>query len=214
MMNSRFAYSLSIGEAFATQFARLGGSVQRETYEGSMADMENFDFLPLLLRIQENEVQTIVVSSYAADVISIVRQAQELGMKETFCGGDAWHHQETLLASGNALEGAFYVSVMDEEAPTEQSRHFMELLDATNYEADIVSAQAYDAVLILLEAMKNGTSREAIYEGVYMIKDLPLVTGSITVTREKGSLKPAFIVEIVKDEEGAFVGKVVDTVKP
>ncbi len=214
LMNSRFEYSLSIGEAFAAHFAALGGSVHRETYAGGMADMEEFNFRPLLERILERDVQTVVVSSYAADVISILRQAQELGMTARFCGGDAWHHQETLLASGNAIEGAFYVSVMDEDSPTPENRRFKELLETTNYEADIVSAQAYDAVLILIEAMKNGAGREEIYNTVYTITDLPLVTGSITVRRGEGSLKPAFIVEIAKDDEGAFTASVVDVVKP
>ncbi len=214
LTNTRYDYSKAISDAFAAEFAAGGGTVRVEEYAGGAAEVEALDFRPLLERIDAWGAETVVISCYAADVIAILLQAQSLGMAQRFCGGDAWHHQETLLAAGNALEGAYYVSVMEANSPAAQNRRFRELMDRTNYEADDVSAQGYDTMLILQEALKNGTTRAAVFEGVYGIRDLPIVSGRITMSREEGSRTSASIVELRKDGNGLFTGTATETINP
>lgn len=213
LLNEQFEYSRSIAKAFQTNFIREGGAIILETYDMPLSKVETYDFRPQLRRIQAQKPDVVLIPSYPEEVAAVLRQAQEVGLNARFCGGDAWHHESTMLTSGNYLEGAFYISVMDEENPSGRLLDFENLLNRSNYDADIVSGQGYDAMSIVLEAMKSGRRRALLLEGVYGISDFPLVTGDITICRKRGSLKPAYIVEVVK-EGGHFVRKVVDIIKP
>ena len=211
--NKRFPYSRSISDAFQKHFTAEGGDVIVYSFDHALVDAEGVDFRPMLKGLQSYNPDVMVITSYSEDATSILQQAQGTDVKIRFCGGDAWHHENTLLAAGNYIVGAFYVGVINESQPTPRVREFIKLLDTSNLDINETAGQGFDAMSLVLEAAKNGASRREIVDGLYAIKDFELVTGNISFDREEGTKKPAFILEIVEDGN-QFSRKVVDIVEP
>ena len=213
--NRRFDYSTSIMRAFQREFVNRGGTIAAsEFYNLELGNADHHDFTPQLRRIQSANPQAVLLPDYAEAVAAILRQAQQLRFSAIFCGGDSWARDSLLLSAGNSLIGSYYVDVVDERSQTPEMRKFMSLLDRSNdITAEPASVLGYDALSLLIEALRTGHSRETIRDGLLAIKDLPLASGVITVDRREGSQKPAYIVKIVR-KGNEFVREVVDVIKP
>lgn len=216
IVNERFSYCRSIAESFAKVFEEGGGRIVAvEKYDAELSGYDEFDFLPLLERVNKANPQVILLPNYADDVMPLVRQSLHLGMHAIFCGGDAWERSGILVEAGNNIIDSYYVGVVDEHARTPEMTRFLEMLDQSNEEhAELSSALGYDALTMLVAGLeRGGRDRPGLVDGLYAISDLPLVTGVISIDRNGEIRKPAYIVRIVK-RGGNFVREVVTEVRP
>ena len=74
-------------------------------------------------------------------------------------------------------------------------------------------ALGYDSVLLLAEAMKRGTDRQAIADGLHAIRGLEVVSGKVSITPGGDAEKDAVILKIVRDGD-AFRTQYVASVSP
>ena len=121
-------------------------------------------------------------------------------LETTFCGGDAWLNKKILLAGGNNLEGSYYFSSGDIYSNTPEAKHFVELYDMSNDpNAEPASVHAYDAMIVLTEALKRGgRSAKEIRDIIYTLVDFPLVSGRVTFNLGTGLKKSLYLNRIVR----------------
>ena len=215
IVNERLAYSGSVATMFDETFAKEGGEiVGRESCSWVANEDKVYDFAPLLERLAKAEPEIVLLPVNSTEVAAIIRASLKTSLKTLFCGGDTWQHENVLLSSGNNIENAFFISGVDFDSDTPAMRHYIELFDRSHDPyAKLTSVLGYDAASLLIRALDNGTDSASIKEGLYGIKDFELATGTITIDRERGSEKSAYIHRIEFGREG-FVSAIVDEIKP
>ncbi len=213
--NRRFIYSQFLADAFAEAFAADGGIiVADESYQRRLDGGDRFDFRPVLTRLSDAKPEIVLIASYADDASAILRSSLQLGFEPIFCGGDAWQKDSILYESGNSLDGAYFVGSLDDRSGTPEMTEFMGLLNQSHdLSAELTSALGYDAMSLVIEAMRKGRTPEKILTGLRSIKNFPLVSGPISIDAKFGVRKTAYIFKVVKKGNG-FVQEVAERLKP
>jgi branched-chain amino acid transport system substrate-binding protein len=112
--------------------------------------------------------------------------------------------REILEKAGNAAEGVIYVYYggFNSQGGSEEVKKFMEAFRKKyNREPGYYSALGYDAMNIVLQAIKNsGLKSDDIRNALYQIKDFPGVTGNTTFD-SNGDVRKPVILKTVKNGE-------------
>lgn len=189
-------YGISLKKAFMEVF---------NSKEGKILITENYnqgdrDFRTQLSKIKEKNPILIFYPGHYQESGLILKQARELGIKSTFIGGDGSYSPELIKIAGDVAEGSFYTlmglgyGIMDEEI----DRFIKAFERKYSVEPGVYSAYAYDALMIIVEAIeKGGYSSNEIKNALYSIKDFKGVTG-ITNFDEFGEVDKLFAIYIVK----------------
>lgn len=214
--NAASPYSRSIAAAFADAFGKNGGAiVAEEDYDVPVAQAYDYDFEEILKRVEIAAPGIILLPDYHDDVAAIISQATRLDMHTPFCGGDSWNHESVFIASGRSITGAYYVGLYDPDAMNPQMERFLRLLDDSHDpEATPSSVTGYDAVTLAVEAIRDGTDPERVIAALYALRDFPLATGNITIDPDRGTLKTAYICQIIDKGGDTFVGKAIARIPP
>ena len=215
LVNEKSAYGMKVLDAFHEEFAAKGGVMAaEEKYQLDLAGQSEMDFKKYLQNVADSKPEIILLPNYSWEVSAIIRQSLSIPYRAIFCGGDTWLNENVLLESGNNLEGGYFIAGrnIDSEAP--EMLHFRKLYDMSNDpDARPNSFLGYDALSMLIGAMANGTSGKEIREGLFALTDFPLASGNISVFRERGVLKAAYIYKIVSTFDG-FAAEPVKEVNP
>jgi branched-chain amino acid transport system substrate-binding protein len=160
------AYSTMLGEYFISAFKRVGGEVVFDGhYKGKAVDFSN-----LVGEIAKLGPDVVYIPGYTRDSGLIIKQAESLGVKATFLGGDAW--DEIYKYAGKAADGSYHSAPWHPDVPLQKSIHLKEVY-RQKYNREIVNMSAplaYDAFMVLADAIKragtlNGKElRDAIAE--------------------------------------------------
>jgi branched-chain amino acid transport system substrate-binding protein len=120
------------------------------------------DFSAQLTKIKELNPDAIVVSALAAEAILILQQARELGIPENvrFIGGNGFNTPD-LFNAGEAANGAISGAAWNIYETNPASEKFVEAYQAEyGSDPDQFAAQAYTAVFVLAEAIRNAESAD------------------------------------------------------
>lgn len=142
------AFGEGVADAFRRAFAEEGGTV---TLTAAIREGQtNFD--PLLKKIRGTERDVIVFEGFAREAVPFLRQARQLGLATAFLGSDDLDSDELVAAAGKAAEGIY----LSAGRPLEGAGYDA---FAAKWQAKYgrpvgpLSAQAYDAARILVEAL-------------------------------------------------------------
>lgn len=203
------AYSTGLADFFEKEFKSMGGEIV-EVQSYSAGDK---DFKAQLTAIMSKNPEAIFVPGYYTDVGLIGIQAREIGLKIPLFGGDGWESEKlTEGKAKDALEGCFFSTHVSTEDPSPQIQNFIKKYkEKYNMMPDAMSFLAYDAGLILFDAIKRAgsTDPEKIRNELAKTKNFSGVTGTITINDQRNAIKPAVILEI---KDGKFKYK--ETVSP
>lgn len=215
IINDRLAYAVSVYGAFKENIEKEGGRVVREEHYKWVADESRmYDFTDILKRTAEVEADIVLLPVNSTEIAAIIHRSTQLGLKMRFCGGDTWQHEHVLVASGNNVEDAFYISGVNFDADTPAMRRFRALYDSSNDPSlQLSSVLGYDATSLLIEAFKSATDAQGIKDALYRVKVFELATGTITIDPERGSEKTAYIHQ-VSMERGNFEASIIGEIKP
>ena len=201
-------YCVGIANFFIQNFTKMGGKIVSTTYYQT----GDQDFTAQLSSIKAVNPDLIYVPGYFTEDALIMRQARDLGLKQTFMSGDAAQAEELIKIGGKAVDGLYFTTHFDENGvTTEVGKKFVkEFHKKYKKSPDSVSALSYDAYNILLDAIERaGTfDREKVRDEIENTKNFEGVTGVITIEHGDG-IKPAVILKV---ENGKFV--YVETVQP
>lgn len=203
------AYSTGLADFFIKQFKEMGGEIV-EVQSYSAGDK---DFKAQLTAIKAKNPEGIFIPGYYTDVGLIAIQAREIGITQPLFGGDGWESEKlTEGKAADALEGCFFSTHVSTEDPSPQVQNFIKKYrEKYNMMPDAMSFLAYDAGLILFDAIKRAgsTEPEKIKNSLAGTVKFRGVTGTISINEQRNAVKPAVIHEI---KGGKFTYK--ETVQP
>jgi len=203
-MDNDFGRAISAG--FAERAEKLGAKVltkQMYKFPGEK------DFRPFLTRIKESNPDLIFAAGYYAEAAAIVRQAKELGITSKIMGEEGFDSPKFLEIAGPAAEGVVIATNLDRDDPRPVVQNFLKNYRSTYKEdADMVGASSYDALMILVNAIKkSGTDAKAIQKALLETKDYDGLTGKISRFVQGEVVKPVQI-QVVKDGKFRRLGVV------
>lgn len=190
------AYSTGLSDFFEKEFKNMGGEIV-EIQSYSAGDK---DFKAQLTAIKSKNPEAIFIPGYYTDVGLIAIQAREIGITVPMFGGDGWESEKlTEGKAKDALEGCYFSTHVSTENPDPAIQNFITKYKAKyNMMPDAMSFLAYDAGMILFDAIKRAGSTEPqkVRDELAKTKDYSGVTGKITINDQRNAVKPAVILEI------------------
>jgi branched-chain amino acid transport system substrate-binding protein len=189
-------------QAFSEEFVRLGGQIiSEETYDQDSTDMRS-----QIAKIIAGKPDGVMIVSYPADTILVMRQAKELGLSvPQFYQTEALDDPAVIKKAGGAAEGATYIlpaAPQGSVAETfrEQFRKRYGRLPET------YAAEAYDAVKIIAQVLAKSSSMSsgALKQGMYDIADYQGASGVITFDA-KGEVRKPMAIKQIRDGKAVVI---------
>jgi branched-chain amino acid transport system substrate-binding protein len=190
------SYSAGLAKSFKESFQKLGGTIVAE--KGYQA--KETQFSTLLSAMKASNPEVIFTPVYYNDMVSIARQAKQLGIAgDTFVGGDGWDSSDLIAGAGDALEGAYFTNHYAPDVPWPNSQKFLAAFKGRyGHEPSSLAAQGYDAAKLLFDAMgrASAVTPEAIKTALVQTKDFAGATGTLTIDKDHNANKPIVVVQI------------------
>ena len=145
-------------------FTKGGYDVFKKTLEDQKIEVtttETFakgdvDFRAQLTKIENTKPDAIVCSALAEEAANIILQARQLGIKVPFIGGNGFNSPKLFEIAKDAASDTIMGGPWSAESDTPVNKAFIAgYKKAYNIEPDQFAAQAYDAMYIAAEALKN-----------------------------------------------------------
>lgn len=202
------AYSVGIQQYFEEQFTKLGGEVVAK--EGYQAN--DTEFRAQVSKVAESGADVLVVPTGTyRDIALIAKQADALGLKIQYLGGDGWVADELLSMAGVELDGAYLSSGVSTESP-EFKEYNEQFAKKHNQQASVYAYYALDALYALEYAIgvsidKTGAPDPvAVRDALENMKDVQVFTSKLTMepTTHNPHNKPVVIMQI-KDSKWNIV---------
>jgi len=192
-------YSKGLAEFFRDAFRKEGGQVKVFASYG----LKDMDFSPLLAQVAAAQPEVLFLPDDGFRAALIAKQAREKGIQATFLGGDGWAQAALIEIAGPAVEGGFFSALSSPEDPRPEMQDFAQKYRAM-FGLDLLpgGGQAYDATMVLLDAIKRAKSEDPrrVAEALAKTKNFQGVTGSITLDQDGNAIKSAAIFEIVNGQ--------------
>lgn len=188
-------YSIGLSDAFKESFEKMGGKIVAEQSYGQ----GDTDFSAQLTAIKGTEAQAIFVPGYYAEVGSIARTAERLGVKLPLLGGDGWDAPDLFKIGGDAINGSYFSNHFAPDAATPKAQKFVTDFKAKyNVEPTGLGALGYDAAAVLVDAIKRAgkTDSDALRAALADTKNFEGVTGAITIDPQRNAQKSAVVLKI------------------
>lgn len=199
-------YSSGLARAFRAELEALGGEIVVD--KGYQKGETNFR--TYLSELKASGPEALFVPNYYNEMVLIARQASELGIPgSVFVGGDGWDSSNLVDGAGQELDGAHFTNHYAPDVPWESSKRFFSAFIAKyKHEPTSLSAQGYDAALLLFDAIRRAgaPSRAAIRDALAATKDFKGATGTMTIDEEHNASKPIVVVQ-VKDKKFKYAAQ-------
>ncbi len=202
------AYSVGIQNYFEQRFTELGGQVVAK--EGYQAN--DTEFRAQVSKVAESGADLLVVPTGTyRDIALIAKQADALGLKIQYLGGDGWVADELLSMAGKELEGAYLSSGVSTESPEFQEynaqfekKHGQKATVYAYYALDALYALEYAAGVAIDQ--KGSPDSVAIRDALENMKDVQAFTSKLTIEPKTHNPhnKPVVIMQI-KDSKWTIV---------
>ncbi len=184
--------------------------------EDSVNDGET-DFTAQVTKLKNAKADVLVFTGYYTEAALIMNEAQKQNLDIKLIGGDGLYGQDLAKLGLSAVEEKviFYCGFSTDQ-PSEETAAFLEKYRAEyNEEPDMFSAQYYDAVKIIADAMeKSGSADPTLFRAeLAKLKDYPGVSGQTSFRADREPIKSPVFLMTVKDGKFALVNKIPVEVK-
>ena len=204
---STYSYSQNTAEAFKQVMIKKVGDREKTIKAIEYYAKDTMDFTTALNNIKATNPDVIYAPGDSKQVAAIAKKAKELGIKSKILTGDTVENQEFLDDGGADVEGVTIISFFDiNHKFTEETTKFLDAYkksgDKSSQELAVI-AQAYDAYMIMIDAIERAGSTDAteIRQALYDTKDFQGATGVINFDKYGDAQKDG-IVKVV--ENGQF----------
>lgn len=194
-------WAVGLRDVFKAGFVERGGEIAAE----ESMESDTTDVRTQVTKIRSLNADVIYLLCFPKECAVALRQLSELGVKAKIMGADGADDPKTLAELGAAADG--FILTVPSGAGEAFNARFRERYSK---EAGAYAAQAYDAVMLLIDTVKNaGESGEAMKDYLYTVQ-YNGVTGTI-VFDSNGDLTTAKY-DLKKWQNGAFT--LLDQVTP
>lgn len=113
-------------------------------------------------------------------------------------GTDGWNASEILAIGDRSLEGAIFVDGFFVDSPAPLVQEFVEKFRRRYAKTpDLLAAQAYDTLLLLAQAIKDGAkTRHELRDALLKVRDFPGVSGTTSFDDDGNAVKIPFLLTI------------------
>ena len=162
------------------------------------------DYNAQLTKIKDLQPDLILASALYNEGAVIMDQARKMGIDLPFVGGNGFNSPQVIEIAGEASEGLIVATPWFGEKDDPKVQDFVKKYETEyGHKPDQFAAQAYDALYIMAEGLKNAgvADRDALRDALAEIKDLEGILGKFSFD-EDGDVIMEPTVLIIKD--GAF----------
>ena len=185
IIDDRTAYGQGLADEFEKGAKGAGAAVVTREFTNDKAT----DFAAILTKIKSTKADVIFYGGMDAQAGPMAKQMKSLGVKAVFLTGDGGCTPEFIKLAGDASEGQ-YCSLPG--VPLDQmpgGKAFNDAFSAKYGQIQLYAPYVYDAVMVMVDAMKRANSVEAVkYLPEIGKTDFQGVTAKIQFD-EKGDLK-------------------------
>lgn len=163
------------------------------------------DFTAQLTKIRGANADAILDWSRYHEGALIAKQVKQMGIKLPIFGSDGAAHPKYIELGGDAVEGVYYATHFSPATSAHLlvARRLIEKLKAKyNKEPDFVHSEAYDAMLVVVDAIKRagGLDREKIREAI-ATTDIEGTRGRIRFDKNGDPTFSTHVVKVVGGKE-------------
>lgn len=211
LLTSDNDFGRTLAEGFKTYVdtrARDAQIVFSQTYP-----FKEKDFKPYLSKVKEAAPDILFASGYYFQTGPIVKQARELGLDVQILGEEGADSPKFLEIAGEAAEGFLIVTNLNRDDPRTVVQNFLKTFeDRYQIQPDMVGASAYDAFMIICDAIKRAGSTEgpAVQKAIAVTKDYNGLTGVLKGFTDIGEVVKEVQVQEVKNGRFRHFGVVDD----
>jgi branched-chain amino acid transport system substrate-binding protein len=205
-------YAIGLAKFFTDAFVELTGD------KDAIVSVANYntgdqDFNAQLTNIKAANPDVIFAPGNFTESALIVKQARQLGIEVPIIGGDTYETPEFVEIGGEDVEGTVFSTFYTSEVPiTKESEKFLaEYRKEYGKEPAAVTALAYDAYILILDAIERAGSTDpvALRDAIAETEGFEGAAGIITLDENGDAVKNAVIKQV---KNGEFV--YMDTVEP
>ncbi|MBJ6801498.1 ABC transporter substrate-binding protein [Geomonas propionica] len=199
-------YSVGLSQTFRDAAAKV--SSIKIVADEKVKDGDK-DFSAQITNIKSKKPDVILFSGYYTEGALIMKEARKQGLKAPMFGGDGLFSPKFIELGGPAVEGSMSALGFSTEQAAPATAKFIEAFKAKhNGELPgLFDAQGYDAVMLLVDAMKRGNSVDpkVFKTALAQTKKFEGVSGTISMQANREPIKSPLSLLAVKD--GKFVLK-------
>ena len=151
------AYGQGLADNFEATVKTAGGKIVAREHTTD----KDTDFKAILTKIKGRKPDLIMFGGIDPQAGPMIKQMKDLGIKASFIGGDGMQTPNFIKLAGDAAEGAMasIPGLPKDQMPGGQA--FLDKYKAKfNQEVELFAPMGYDAVFVLVEAMKRAGSAE------------------------------------------------------
>ena len=202
MVDRKNDYSTGLEKVINEVFPRLGGQVViTQSYQEG-----DTDFNGQLTSIKGADPDVIFIPGYYGDVALIAKQARDKGLNVPLVGGDGWDSAQLYTIGGASVVGSYFTNHYSPFDTDPKVQKFVQDYQKRYGQIpDALAATAYDAALIMFDAVKRAGSLDgkAIRDALAATKDFPGVTGTVNFNADRDAVKPIMMIRV--DDGGKYV---------
>jgi len=156
IIDDRTAYGQGLADEVERAAKAAGGQVVAREYTTD----KSTDFMAILTSIKAKKPDLLFYGGMDAQAAPMAKQMKSLGLKAKFLGGDGAQSVEFIHLAGSDAEGVTASSPGLPLANMPGGKAFQEKFNAKYGQVQIYAPYAYDAVSVMIEAMKQTGSAE------------------------------------------------------
>jgi len=196
-------WGLTATGEFAKEFEKLGGKVTSTELFNPGAR----DFKAILTKVSQAKPEAIYFAMFYEEGALILQQAKQLNIAAKLYSASPFYEPKLVELAGPAAEGVFLSTTFVPDNPAPNVQAFVKDYAARYKQApNQFAAQAFDAVGIMLEAIKRAgpnATRAQIRDQLAATSGYPGVTGATTF--DKASREPSKTLAKMQISGGKFV---------
>ncbi|HBV97682.1 MAG TPA: branched-chain amino acid ABC transporter substrate-binding protein [Desulfotomaculum sp.] len=207
------AYSESLTSLFKDALAKNNIEI---VIESSIMEKDT-NFSAQVTSLKKKQFDGVVFTGYYTEGALFMKEMRKQGLQQVLVGGDGLLGKELYELGEAAVEGSMVYTgfAVDQANATGITKDFIDAYKGKNNGAlpDMFSAQGYDAVMMVADAIKAANSADpTVYrEKLSQTKDWKGVTGTITLDANREPIKsPVYLLEV---KEKQFAVKTVIPIK-
>ncbi len=197
-------FSVSVSNLFRDAFKKAGGEI---VIEESVQDGDT-DFSGQVTNIKAKNPQVIFFSGYYTEGGLIMKEVRKQGIKDVvMAGADGLQGADFWKLGGEAVEGSISYAGFSPEQASGKTAEFIQKFKAKYSEdPDLFAAQAYDALYLIVNAMKaaNSADPKVYHDKLAQTKDYEGVSGKISFRENREPLKsPVYLLGVTGAKDPA-----------
>jgi len=196
-------YSKGLYEAFMAECAALG----LEVVATESAAYGDVDFKTQLTNVKNANPEAVFLPYYGAEAALILTQANDIGLEVRFLGADGISDIVDSIPNKALLTNMTYSDHFSTQSDNKLVKDFVAAFKTEYNEEPSVSfsATAYDAALVLANALKKDSLAYADVVAAIKATDVEGVSGKITFDAHNDPIKSAFIMSFDSEGNKVFV---------